>query len=191
MVVRISTAAAPDWVAHRLAGRLGTRWVGVDGLGAAGKSTLAARIAGALAGAVVVSVDDFARAGVAGWDRALFVEQVLSPLQAGRPGRYQRWDLVGDSGLDWVQFPAGVPVVVEGVSCTDTRVPVPWDVTLWVEAPEAVRRARILGRDAPQLLERWRTDWWPSEEAYLREQQPRRRVDAIVTAVDGGVGLSR
>ena len=76
----------------------GTRWVGVDGFGAAGKSTLARRIAAALPGARIVAVDDFGRAGVRGWDRELFTAQVLEPLLAGRPARYQRWDLVADAG---------------------------------------------------------------------------------------------
>ena len=102
-----SLAAAPDWVAARLRGRTGTRWVGVDGFGAAGKSTLARRIAAALPGARIVAVDDFGRAGVRGWDRDLFTASVLEPLLAGRPARYQRWDLVADAGRDWVEVPPG------------------------------------------------------------------------------------
>ena len=186
----LASAAVPAWVAGRLAelaglaGTARTRWVGVDGLGAAGKSTLAARIAAALPGAVVVSVDDFGRAGLTGWDIESFTVQVVAPLLAGQPGRYQRWDLVADTGLDWVAVPAGVPVVVEGVSCTDVRVPVPWDVTLWVEASEALRRRRIADRDGPALADRWRDDWWPSEERYLADQRPQDRVDAVVVDRD-------
>jgi uridine kinase len=182
VALRLEPEAVPAWVRKRLAGRTGTRWVGVDGLGAAGKSTLARRIAAELPGAQVIEVDDFARAGVRGWDRELFAAQVLDPLLDGRPARYQRWDLVADAGLDWVEVPAGVPVVVEGVSATDDRVPVPWDATLWVAAPAAVRRRRILARDSdPELLQRWRTDWLPSEQSYAAAQRPWQRVDLIVT----------
>jgi hypothetical protein len=178
---RLSPDEVPSWVRQRLAGRTGTRWVGVDGFGAAGKSTLARRIAAELPGACVIEVDDFARVGVPGWDRELFGAQVLAPLLAGRPARYQRWDLMADVGLDWVEVPCGVPVVVEGVSATDNRVPVPWDVTVWLDTPADVRRRRILVRDSdPALLERWRTDWLPSEQAYAAEQDPRARVDLIV-----------
>ena len=105
----------------------------MDGFGAAGKSTLAAAIADAVGG-VVVPVDDFGRVGVRGWDRELFIRQVLEPLTAGRPARYQAWDLVADAPLDWREVPPGLPVIVEGVSSTDARVPVPWNLTLWVEA---------------------------------------------------------
>jgi uridine kinase len=176
---------APAWVAARLCGRTGTRWVGVDGFGAAGKSTLARRIAARLPGSRIVAVDDFARAGVRGWDRALFTASVLEPLRAGRPARYQRWDLVADVGRDWVEVPPGRPIVVEGVSATDDRVPVPWDATLWLEVPAAERSRRIARRDRdPALQERWRTDWWPSEQAYAAAQQPWSRVDAVVIADD-------
>ncbi len=171
----------PAWVREQLAGRTGTRWVGVDGFGAAGKSTLARLIAAELPGAHIIEVDDFARAGVPGWDRDLFVASVLQPLLAGRPARYQRWDLAADAGLDWVEVPAGMPVIVEGVSATDVRVPVPWDLRIWVATPARVRRRRILARDTdPALLERWRTDWLPSEQSYAAEQRPWMRADLIV-----------
>ena len=76
-------------------------------------------------------------------------------------------------------------MIVEGVSSTDVRVPVPWDLTLWVEASPEVRWQRILDRDEPELLERWRTDWLPNEEAYAAEQRPWERVDAIVSVSPG------
>jgi uridine kinase len=183
---RLSPDAVPAWVQQRLAGRTGTRWIGVDGFGAAGKSSLARRIAAELPGAHVIEVDDFARAGVRGWDRELFGAQVLAPLLAGRPARYQRWDLVADAGLDWVEVPSEVPVVVEGVSATDNRLSVPWDVTLWLDTPTDVRRQRIHARDRdPALLERWQSDWLPSEQAYAAAQRPWLRVDLIVDGSDG------
>jgi hypothetical protein len=180
VVPRISPDLAPSWVRARLAGLAGTRWVGVDGFGAAGKSTLARRIAAALPGAQVVAVDDFGRADRPDWHRELFTATVVEPLLAGRAARYQRWDLVSDRGLDWVELRPGGPLVVEGVSATDVRVPVPWDVVLWVDTAEAVRRARIAARDDPALAARWEREWWPSEEAYAVSQQPWLRADAVV-----------
>jgi uridine kinase len=162
-----------------LAGRAGTRWVGIDGKGASGKTTLAEQVAAALPSAVVVHNDDFARPGLTGWDRDRFVRQVLEPLLAGRPGRYQRWDFGTDTGAEWHIVPAGVPVIVEGVSVTDVRLPVPWDFTIWIEVPTAVRRARVAARDGDALHDRWLTDWIPSEDAYAAEQRPQDRVDLV------------
>jgi len=175
-----SPARAPEVVRAALAGLTGTRWVGVDGLGASGKTTLAARLLAVLPGAVVVHVDDFAAPDVPTWQRDRFVAEVLAPLQAGRPGRYRPADLVtGELGAE-VEVPVGVPVVVEGVSATDVRLGVPWDLTLWLEVPEAERRRRVLARDPAALLERWRTDWWPQEEAYVAAQAPAERADLVV-----------
>ena len=190
MVPRITPDQAAGWVRARLDGRSGTRWVGVDGFGAAGKTTLARGIAAALAGAQLVTVDDFARADRPDWHRELFTSTVLEPLVAGRPARYQRWDLLSDTGLDWVEVCPGTPLVVEGVSATDLRVPVPWDVVLWVEVAEEVRRARIAARDDPGLLVRWEREWWPSEQAYAAAQRPWERADAVVGPVPGGPGRS-
>ena len=73
-------------VVAALAGRTGTRWVGIDGSGASGKTTLATRIAAALPAAVVVHNDDFARPGLLGWDRDRFV-RAGAGAAAGRPPR--------------------------------------------------------------------------------------------------------
>lgn len=181
MVLRITPDEAPAWVHARLTGLSGTRWVGVDGLGAAGKSTLAERVAATLPGAQLVAVDDFGRADRPDWHRELFTRTVVEPLLAGRPARYQRWDLLLDTGLDWVEVRPGTPVVVEGVSATDDRLPVPWDVVLWLDTPADVRRARIAARDDPGLRVRWEREWWPSEEAYAADQRPWLRADAVVT----------
>ncbi|MFD1079860.1 hypothetical protein ACFQ29_42070, partial [Longispora fulva] len=102
MAVRIRADEAAAFVRSRLAGRSETRWVGIDGLGASGKTTLAATVAAALPGSVVVHVDDFARPSVETWERDRFVAQVLEPLAVGRPARYERWDWASDASLGWV-----------------------------------------------------------------------------------------
>jgi uridine kinase len=180
VVVVVSPDEAVTAVRCALGDRDGTRWIGIDGFGASGKTTLADRIAAVLSRAVVVHVDDFARPDVRGWERARFSSQVLQPLLAGRPARYQRWDWNSNAGAEWHVVPVGVPVVVEGVSSTDVRIGVPWDVTVWVDVPYDVRLARARERDGPDMLDRWLTDWMPSEEAYAREQRPQDRVDLIV-----------
>ena len=185
MPVLVPAADLPGLVAARLRGRTGTSWVGVDGFGAAGKTTLATALARALPGAVVVHVDDFARPSVQGWERDRFVAQVLAPLVAGRAARYQRWDWDADTGAEWHEVPPGVPVVVEGVSSTDTRLDVPWDVQVWVEAGRDVRLARALERDGESMIEQWLHDWMPSEERYADAQRPRERADFEVRTDPG------
>ena len=181
MAVRIGPSQAPAFVRERLAGLTGTRWVGIDGLGASGKTTLAAAVAAVLPGAAVVHVDDFARPSVETWERDRFVVQVLAPLAAGRPARYERWDWGSDGSAGWSEVVPGVPVVVEGVSSTDVRLGVPWDVTLWLDVSHDVRLARALARDGEAMREQWVERWMPAEAAYEAAQRPQHRVDAVVT----------
>jgi uridine kinase len=157
-----------------------TVWVGVDGFGAAGKSSLAAAISAALGRVSVVHVDDFSGPRVREWDWERFAAQVARPLLGGRAARYQAWDWDRDAGGEWVDVRPGRLVVIEGVSSTRRDVGAPWDLTIWVEAPRDVRLARALERDGAELMPRWLEDWMPSEEAYAARERPQERVDLIV-----------
>ncbi|HEU5007208.1 MAG TPA: hypothetical protein VFT67_09560 [Jatrophihabitantaceae bacterium] len=157
-----------------------TRWIGVDGCGASGKTTFAARLAHALPGSVVVHVDDFSGPRIAEWDWERFDAQVVRPLLGGRSARYQRWDWDTDSGAEWHDIEPGGTVIVEGVSSTRHEVRVPWTLTIWVEASREVRLARAHERDGEAMLSRWLEDWMPSEEAYIARERPQDRADLIV-----------
>ena len=157
-----------------------TVWVGIDGCGAAGKSTLAARVAAAVPGALVVAVDDFAGPHVPEWDYDRFNVQVARPLRAGRPTRYQRWEWNRDVGAEWHDLVPGRVLVIEGVSATRAEVEVPWDLQLWVDAPRDLRLARAGARDGADQLWYWTDVWMPSEQAYIAREQPQQRVDVIV-----------
>ncbi len=127
--------------------------------------------------------DDFASPSVPEWDFARFDAQVVRPLLAGRPARYQRWDWHTDTGAEWHDVPVGAAVVVEGVSSTRREVAAPWDLTVWVDAPEEVRLARALERDGPGMLATWQQLWIPEENAYVAREQPQQRVDLVVSGV--------
>ncbi|MGH8861858.1 MAG: uridine kinase family protein [Jatrophihabitantaceae bacterium] len=176
---RVSRAEAVDTIAHLPAG--GARFVGVDGFGGSGKTSFAGLVADAVPDAVVVHIDDFAGPSVPEWDWERFRAQVLLPLMDGRPARYQRWDWPSDRGAEWHDIPAGGLVVVEGVSSTRREVGVPWALTVWVDARSSVRLRRAVERDGPELLDRWLTDWMPSEQAYAAREHPQDRVDLVVS----------
>jgi uridine kinase len=167
-------------------------FVGIDGFGAAGKSSLADAMAASIPGAEIVRTDDFAGPGVREWDWPRFREQVYLPLVAGRTARYRVWNWQQSAAGRWVEIPPGRPVLVEGVSATRSEAGVAWSLTIWVEAPLAVRRERILARDGEALLARWTDDWMPSEEAYVDREHPQEQVDLIVDgtellSVDGAI----
>lgn len=178
-------AGLAEATARILGAPAGTTWVGIDGLGAAGKTTLAHRLAAALTaagrGTAVVAVDDFARPGLAGWDRDRFAHEVLAPLLADRPARYRIWDFETDRASGTAEIDPGTTVLVEGVSATDDRVPVPWLLRIWIDAPDDLRHRRARERDGEQVWRQWwLPDWLPGEQRYLAEQDPRSRADLVI-----------
>jgi uridine kinase len=176
----VDRAAAVEAVVALAAERDGLTLVGIDGFGAAGKSTLAAAIAARVDGAAVVPVDDFNSPLITEWDWERFRAQVLQPLLAGRQARYQIWNWDQNIGGDWVDVAPGGLVIVEGVSSTRAEAGAPWDLTVWVEAPRALRLARAIERDGEAMRWVWEQVWMPSEEAYAVRERPRERVDLIV-----------
>lgn len=131
-----------------------------------------------------MSLDSFARPGTPTWEHGRFVDEVLTPLRAGRTARYRSWPFDAATPRGWAEVPAGGLVVVEGVSAlahavTD-RVGRWWDLSLWIDVPEDIRRARIEQRDPPSVLRMWRELWWPSEQRYLDDEQPHLRADFVV-----------
>lgn len=161
-----------------------TLFVGVDGRAGSGKSTLADAVAAAVPGSVLIHVDDFAGPLVPEWDWARLRTQVLLPLLAGRPGRYQRWEWNLDEGAEWHDVPVGRLVVVEGVSSTRHEVGAPWSCQIWVDAPREIRLERAVERDGPELLPHWLDVWMPSEEAYIERERPQDRVDLLVNGTE-------
>jgi uridine kinase len=167
-------------VAELLAMRPEPLLVAIDGCGAAGKSTFAARLAHLLGAATIISLDDFAEPGIATWDYERFEAEVLTPLKAGRPARYERrgWQCASDPCLVRVD-PSGV-VIAEGVSSTRHELGDPYDCTVWVATPRSVRHARWRARDGEALRPVWEKVWVPSEDAYVRSEHPELRVDFVV-----------
>lgn len=160
--------------------RLGrTRLVVVDGPAGSGKTTLAARLAGALDAPVVQGDDLLAGWGdlEGWWDR--LAEQVLEPLATGRPGRYQRFDWVAGAFAEWHDVPVTDHLVVEGCGSGRRAADPVAVLRIWVEAPDDVRLARGLARDGEAMRPEWLA-WMAAEAAHFAAESTRERADVVV-----------
>lgn len=167
---------------RRSAPRLGTvRLVLVDGPAGSGKTTLAAGLAEALGGAQVVHMDDlyegWSGLGPALWPRLL--AQVVTPLAAGRPGRYQRYDWVDGRFAEWHDVPVAPALVIEGVGSAAAPVSSYAVLRVWVEAPPDERLRRGLERDGEAMREQWLA-WQDREAAHFARDRTRSRADVVV-----------
>jgi len=156
-----------------------TRIVAIDGCGGSGKSEFAAELARVLPNATVVHTDGFARPHVRGWEWNRMREQVLEPILADQPGRYQRYDWETDAPAEWHDVPVGGTLIVEGVSSMRRELGTYWDVAIWVEAPYDVRLRRGVARDGEALRARWTDVWMPEEAEYVAAERPDLRADVV------------
>ncbi|MCH8205398.1 MAG: uridine kinase [Chloroflexi bacterium] len=169
-----------------------TTLVAIDGLGGAGKSTLAAQLRGALDSGSIVAVDDFYRPMTESergrltpedgfdeyFDWARLRDEVLVPLSEGSRSRYRRYDWVTNTLAEWHEIEPGGVVIAEGVYSTRPELRPYFDVTAFVETPREQRLARMLDRLYDDVA--WVERWMAAEDWYLEHIRPGDHVDLVV-----------
>ncbi len=208
---RLVISAAAAWrAAHP-----GVLILAIDGHGAAGKSTIAAAVAGATA-AALVHTDDFFRpaSGVTGgaaggspgraaggsagghalaayYDWRRIRKRALEPLRAGRGATFRRFDWERGSGFDGAAIVHPSPLVLlEGVFSAAPELSDLVDRSVLVDTPEPVRLRRLHARITP---EEWDDDWLAAEQAYFDATRPPSSFDLVVpgASTDAATVLAR
>lgn len=168
--------------ARRAPARLGgVRLVCVDGPAGSGKSTLAAGLVAAAGGrCAVLHLDDLYE-GWTGLDGVVdrLDAQVLTPLAAGRPGRYQRYDWTAGRFDGEVDVPVPDLLVVEGCGSAARAVRTRASLVVWVEAPADLRLTRGLARDGERLRDEW-LRWMGLEAVHFAREGTREAADVLV-----------
>lgn len=136
--------------------------VAVDGRSGSGKTVLGTAVADAL-GCPVVHLDDL----FPGWDGlaqgvTLATEHVLQPLARGERAAYPQWDWVRSRPGRTIEVRQSTHLVLEGCGALVPPALQHAAVRVWVEAADAVRKRRALGRDGDTFAPHW--DRWAAQE---------------------------
>jgi uridine kinase len=172
--------------------RSGTKLVCIEGLGGAGKSTLAEAVSAALPGEVfVVHGDDFYGPEERDWrswsprqgyeryfDHRRTASQLLRPLRSGSAGRFQRYNWPSNSLDDWIDVQPNGLVVVEGVYLLRRELRAYWDFAVYVDTPRELRQSRLQARGEND--ESWISQWTAAEDYYERVERPAEGADLVV-----------
>jgi len=162
--------------------------IGIDGVGGAGKTTLAEYLKKNLPHVTIVQLDDFYFTQMGADDRKRVLEEVLLPLEKDAPAHYEVCDLKTNTRkmADPI-YPGGI-VVVEGVFALHTDFVEKYDFRIWINcSPEVgfkrgVDRDKI--RDAVDKTDTWLKLWMPQEKEYVESQNPQQHADYILSGVE-------
>lgn len=158
--------------------------VALDGRSGAGKSSFARRLVAAWPGhgcVQLVALDDV----YPGWDGLAdgvdYARRViLSPHARGLIGVWERWDWEASARAEAYAVDPSLPLVVEGSGLLTPEVARLADVSVWVEAPLASRKARALDRDGDTYRPHW-DRWAAQEDRHLEAHHPERLADLVVS----------
>jgi uridine kinase len=167
----------------------GPLFVGIDGAGGAGKSTLANGISEAFVGRVsIIRCDDFYRPLSAQsspeeayekyFDWRRLRDEALLPLRSGQRARYRRYDWSTDRLAEWIEVEPREIILVEGVFSTRPELRALLEVALFIESPRDERIRRTLARPQPNTS--WIEQWTATEDWYLAHVAPQWSADLVI-----------
>ncbi|MDL2324947.1 hypothetical protein LJC61_07350 [Ruminococcaceae bacterium OttesenSCG-928-A16] len=163
--------------------------VAIDGMAAAGKSSLAKQLA-QVYGSGTVEVDDFF---LQHWQRTpqrlaeaggnIDYERLAPVVQQAAAGQgvcYQGYNCA--TGQTNVQrtLPAGRVTVVEGSYSMHPRLNAPYDVKVFLQVDATTQAGRILQRNGQAMAQRFTNEWIPMENQYFAEFKVREGCDVVI-----------
>ena len=183
--------------------------VAIDGVDAAGKTTLADELVAPLEAlgrpVIRASGDAFGQPAAIRYRRgrmsgegyfhdavnhAALVDALLAPLGPGGTLRYRRvgFDILHDQPIDAASehAPSDAVLLVDGVFLLRDELRPFWDVTLFVQASFDATLARAEARDAARFggvdatRQRYLERYIPGQRLYLAEVDPERRAQFVV-----------
>ena len=162
--------------------------VAIDGMSAAGKSSLAARLREKYSGNLI-SMDDFflrptqrtpERLNEPGGniDYERFGSEVIQPMKTGQPFAYKPYDCQTGELSASVAVTPNPLTIVEGVYSLHPRFAGVYDITVFLRLDQAEQRRRLLERNA-RLYDRFLQEWIPVESKYFDAFQIAEQCDFV------------
>ena len=160
--------------------------IGIDGMCASGKTTLAHSLSQML-GAPVIHTDDFfiPRAARTGnerinLDEIRFIKEVLMPLKEGRTVRYGVFDCKKQRIVGQMKIPKSDIYIIEGTYCCHPCLPDVLDIKVFCEISDSEQKLRLCARESAESLKMFENLWIPLENKYFKNYNIRERCDIIL-----------
>lgn len=178
--------------------------IGIDGLGGAGKSTIAEELCRGLSeggsSTVLLHIDDFINKREVRYDPAYpewqcyyelqwqygYFRSVIEGLLSGKPVDAELYDKENDSYFTQSFSAAGrCVIIVEGVFLQREELRGLFDLTVYIDVPEAVRLERVLRRDTyiggeDSIRAKYENRYFPAERKYVSEYRPKQSADLVI-----------
>ncbi len=176
----------------KLADQIPTPIVLIDGRAGAGKSSFAELLRNNLfreleSSPRLVAMEDLYE----GWGgleagSLYLLQSILRPLHQGLEANWQVWDWGksvrgndGEPGNGWRSFAGGNVLIIEGCGAISSETALLANLRVWIESPEAVRKARYSQRDGGKFDDQW-LNWASQEDQFIQIHKPKELVDWIV-----------
>ncbi len=176
----------------KLADQIPTPIVLIDGRAGAGKSSFAEQLCNNLfreleSSPRLVTMEDLYEGWVGLEAGSLYLlKSILTPLHQGLEANWQVWDWGksvrgndGEPGNGWRSFAGGNVLIIEGCGSISSETALLANLRVWIESPEAVRKARYSQRDGGKFDDQW-LNWASQEDQFIQIHKPKELVDWIV-----------
>ena len=158
--------------------------VAIDGVGGAGKSTVASLLHGQIQDSSIIQMDDFYSPELQRPDVVRLKTEVLIPLHSHKTAHYQIFLWKTNTYSNWQTLPAQGVIIFEGIFSLEKDLHEFYDIKVWVDCPAEVGYERGVKRDKEiyhvDNTEKWQKIWMPLEEKYHNEKNPKQCADYII-----------
>ena len=159
--------------------------IAIDGPAGAGKTTLAANLARALASDLrvqIIHMDDL----YDGWDNALgsqlseTLAHIVSSHKSGRAVKYSKYDWAKSAFKEAEEIPEADLLILEGVGSGQIAIRDELAALLWIDIDHSLGLERVISRDGDSIKAQMQM-WLTEQEQHFAREGTQNAADFILT----------